>query len=141
MRDIKYLVVHCTAGWPDQTTQSIKDYWKNVNKWKSVGYHILIHADGTKEILASEDKITNGVAGYNSVSLHVCYKGGIAKDEKGKIIPKDTRTQAQKQSIGEVLRYWKSKYPQAKILGHRDFPKVAKACPSFDVKSEYGDIK
>jgi N-acetylmuramoyl-L-alanine amidase len=28
-----------------------------------------------------------------------------------------------------------NKYPKAEILGHRDFPGVAKACPSFDVKS------
>ena len=27
------------------------------------------------------------------------------------------------------------RYPQAKVIGHRDFPNVAKACPSFDVKT------
>jgi N-acetylmuramoyl-L-alanine amidase len=26
------------------------------------------------------------------------------------------------------------KYPAAEVLGHRDFPNVHKACPSFDVK-------
>ena len=27
------------------------------------------------------------------------------------------------------------RYPKAQVLGHRDFPGVAKACPSFDVKT------
>jgi N-acetylmuramoyl-L-alanine amidase len=26
------------------------------------------------------------------------------------------------------------RYPQAKVFGHRDFPGVKKACPSFDVR-------
>ena len=31
-------------------------------------------------------------------------------------------------------------YPEAEILGHRDFPGVAKACPCFDAKKEYKNI-
>jgi hypothetical protein len=27
------------------------------------------------------------------------------------------------------------KYPKAEVKGHRDFPNVHKACPSFDVKT------
>ena len=30
--------------------------------------------------------------------------------------------------------------PQAEILGHRDFPGVAKACPCFNAKDEYKTI-
>jgi hypothetical protein len=32
-----------------------------------------------------------------------------------------------------IVKDLQSKYPNAKVLGHRDFPKVSKACPSFDV--------
>lgn len=31
----------------------------------------------------------------------------------------------------------KASYPNAKVLGHRDFPKVAKACPCFDAGKWY----
>ena len=34
-----------------------------------------------------------------------------------------------------LLRNLKSLYPAAEILGHRDFPGVAKDCPCFDVRS------
>ena len=43
-------------------------------------------------------------------------------------------------ALSMVLHEWRAKYPTAKILGHRDFPKVAKACPSFDAVAEYAHI-
>ena len=129
MRDIKYIAIHCTAGQPTQTTKSILDYWKNNLKWKSVGYHYLINADGSIEKLADESQITNGVAGFNSVLINISYKGGI--DAQGK--PKDTRTEAQKKSMHNILIDLRKRYPKAIIQGHRDFG-AKKACPSFDVK-------
>ena len=135
MRDIQYLVLHCTAGNPKQKTSDILHYWKNTLKWKSVGYHYLIDADGTIEQLADESQITNGVAGFNKVSIHISYKGGV---ENGK--PKDTRTEAQKLSILGLLKTLRKKYPKAIIQGHRDFPNVKKACPSYSAREEYKNI-
>ena len=34
----------------------------------------------------------------------------------------------------------KEAYPQAKIVGHRDFPHVAKTCPLFDAQKEYASL-
>ena len=133
MREIKYLVIHCTATSPSATVNAIQNYWRNNLKWKSPGYHVIIDAEGKQYRLAEDDKVCNGVAGHNSYSLHVSYIGGI--DLRGK--PKDTRTAAQKRSIEEVLCHWREKYPSAVIQGHRDFPGVKKACPSFDAKKEY----
>jgi N-acetylmuramoyl-L-alanine amidase len=136
MREIKYIAVHCTAGPATQTTKAIKDYWKNKLGWKSVGYHYLINADGKIEQLAQESEITNGVAGFNSVSIHISYKGGVDANNK----PKDTRTPQQKESILKLLKELKKRYPKAIIQGHKDFPNVKKACPSFEAKQEYKNI-
>ena len=136
MRDIKYIAVHCTAGPATQTTKAIKDYWKNNLGWKSVGYHYLINADGTIEQLAQESEITNGVAGFNSVAVHISYKGGVDATNK----PKDTRTQQQKESILKLLKELKKRYHKAIIQGHKDFPNVKKACPSFEAKKEYSNL-
>lgn len=135
MRKIDFIAIHCTAGQPNQTTKSILDYWKNTLKWKSVGYHYLINADGSVEQLAQESQVTNGVAGFNSVSIHISYKGGI--DTQGK--PKDTRTFSQKGSMLSLLKDLRKRYPKAIIQGHRDFG-AKKACPSFDAKSEFKHI-
>jgi len=136
MRDIKYIAVHCTAGPATQTTKAIKDYWRNNLGWKSVGYHYLINADGTIEQLADESQITNGVAGFNSVAVHISYKGGVDSNNK----PKDTRTTQQKESILKLLKELRKRYPKAIIQGHKDFPNVKKACPSFEAKQEYKNI-
>jgi N-acetylmuramoyl-L-alanine amidase len=86
--------------------------------------------------LATEDRICNGVAGYNANSIHVSYIGGVDADNK----PSDNRTIAQQESMRVLVMRLKQQYPQARIQGHRDFPFVKKACPSFDARKEFSDL-
>jgi N-acetylmuramoyl-L-alanine amidase len=136
MRQIKYLVVHCTATPQATTVESIQRYWRERLGWLASGYHKIVKANGEVITLATDEQVCNGVAGFNSVSLHVSYIGGI--DSRGN--PLDNRTQGQKDALSQVLHAWKQKYPSAIIQGHRDFPKVNKACPSFNAKAEYSHI-
>jgi N-acetylmuramoyl-L-alanine amidase len=131
MRKITHIVLHCAATQPNATVASIQRYWRVNLGWKSPGYHYLIDAAGTAHRLQHEDLPSNGVAGHNANSIHVSYIGGI--DPKGK--PKDTRTPEQLATMVRLLRELRQRYPKTRILGHRDFPGVNKACPSFDVKS------
>ncbi|RZJ83648.1 MAG: N-acetylmuramoyl-L-alanine amidase [Chryseobacterium sp.] len=131
MRNIKNIILHCTAGGQFQKTVDIQNYWRKELGWKNPGYHYIINADGTVEILLSIDKISNGVAGFNSESINISYKGGV--DGKGKAI--DNRTPQQIASQIKLIKELRIKFPKAKIRGHRDFPNVTKACPSFDVKT------
>jgi len=136
MREIKYIVIHCTASQPNTKKEAIINYWKNTLKWKTVGYHRLIDANGVVHELAKYEQVTNGVKGYNSESIHFSYIGGI--DESGR--SKDTRTIKQKESLLYLVKQAKKQFPNAIVQGHKDFKGVAKACPSFDAKSEYKDI-
>lgn len=136
MRSIKYIAVHCTATQPSATVSSIQNYWKQNLGWKNPGYHFIVKADGEIVQLLQIEQVSNGVAGYNSQIINIAYIGGI--DEKGK--PKDTRTLAQTQSLLKKLQELKKQFPSAKIQGHRDFPNVKKACPSFDAKNEYSAL-
>jgi len=137
IRDIKYIVLHCTATPQTTTVQQIKDYWRNVKLWKSPGYHNIILPNGKIENILDINKIANGVRGYNSNSIHISYIGGI--DNNGK--PFDNRTDEQKESQIILLSKYKKLFPNAEILGHRDFPNVKKACPSFDVKEWIKNIE
>ena len=104
---------------------------------------------GTRHNITPLEKIANGVAGHNANSIHVSYAGGI--DAKRK--PIDNRTQAQKETLIKVLTELKHKFPNAKIIGHRDFSpdknhngkvdtwEFIKWCPCFDAKTEYSTIK
>jgi N-acetylmuramoyl-L-alanine amidase len=134
MRQIRTIVVHCTATSQSARIDSIQRYWREQMKWRSPGYHLIIEGNGSVTRLAPDSAVTNGVAGHNANSLHVAYIGGI--DSLGR--PLDNRTQAQKEALLRVIKEWKRLYPAAVIRGHRDF--ANKACPSFPAKEEYAGI-
>ena len=129
MREIKYIVLHCTATPQNATVKAIQNYWRNNLGWKSPGYHHIIKSNGLIENLQPIEKPSNGVAGYNSNSIHISYIGGV--DAKGNAV--DNRTDLQKASMIHLVKKYHAMFPNAKICGHRDFPGVSKACPSFDV--------
>ena len=154
MRNIKRIFIHCSAGFGG--VESIKRYWKSIG-WKSVGYHRIIAEDGEVFQLAPYDQVTNGVKYYNSTSIHICYIGGVNKQDVNKA--EDTRTDAQKETllceIDNALNFLSDYQDISKveILGHRDISpdknlngKVdswerIKECPSFDAKLAYRNIK
>ena len=97
--------------------------------------------DGRVVTLLTEDKVSNGVQGYNSTAINVAYVGGI--DSRGKAV--DNRTEEQKRSLRELLQGLKRRYPNAHIMGHRDIwgkdpSKWKKQCPCFDAEKEYASI-
>jgi N-acetylmuramoyl-L-alanine amidase len=137
MRTIKYIVVHCTATQPNATVEAIKKFWKEIRKWDKPGYHYLIQRDGEIVQLLDEKEISYGAYGHNKDCIHIAYIGGIDKDGK----PIDNRSARQIHSMFDKIVELSEKYPQAKILGHRNFPEVKKACPSFDVREWLNNYK
>lgn len=153
---LKYLVIHCTAT-PEGRDVSAADIRRMHTSpkpqgrgWRQVGYTDLFRLDGTRERLVKNNEdayvdgweVTNGAAGFNSVSRHIVYAGGVAKDGK---TPQDTRTPAQRSTMAEYVQDFHRRHPDVKIIGHRDLSpdrngngKVepnewTKACPSFEV--------
>lgn len=109
--------------------------------WKNPGYHYIVFPDGTIENLLDIAKVSNGVQGYNSTSINIAYVGGV--DNKGRAI--DNRTQAQKDSLFNILSYLIQQFPSAHIMGHRDIwgkdsSKWKKMCPCFDAEKEYESL-
>jgi N-acetylmuramoyl-L-alanine amidase len=142
MSKFQYLILRCTATPQGRwiTAQNVQD-WHTLpppqgNGWHQVGYSDLILLDGSRHQFVKHNndevidafEITNGVAGINTISRHLCYVGGMDSSYKH---PLDTRTPQQMNKmveiIGEVLSY----APNVKIAGHNQFDN--KACPSFFV--------
>lgn len=135
MRQIRHIVLHCTATPQTAKVASIENYWRTQLGWKNPGYHVIITPDGVAHTLATDDTICNGVAGHNATSLHVSYIGGV----NAKNVPVDNRTAAQRTTMERVVREWLVKYPNAEVLGHRDFG-AKKACPSFDARAWWQSV-
>lgn len=133
MRTINEIIVHCSAT-PEGRNVTVKDIdtWHKQRGFRCIGYHYVIYLDGSIHAGRPESQAGAHCLGHNSHSIGVCYIGGVAKDGK---TPKDTRTEAQKESLIKLIKDLKKKYPKATIHGHREY--ANKACPSFDVqKSE-----
>lgn len=148
MREIQYIFVHCTATSRQATVAALLDGFKR-RGWHAPGYHYVIRPDGHIVKLLDEIFTANGVKGYNACSVHVAYIGGI--DAQGRAA--DNRTAGQKASLLTLLRLLRTKYPAARILGHRDISpdldrngrvdpwERVKECPCFDAEAEYRHLR
>lgn len=147
MRQIKRIFVHCTAGSQRQTLADLQAEFRRKG-WKNPGYHYVIFPEGRIVQLLDESRVANGVKGYNQTAIHVAYVGGI--DAQGKSV--DNRTDMQRAQLRLLLRQIHRRYPNARILGHRDISpdknhngrvdswERIKDCPCFDAITEYQDI-
>lgn len=127
-----FIAVHCSATKPSQNVdEAAIRQWHLDKGWMDIGYNIVIPRDGTIQVGRPLDYAGAHVDGYNSRALGICLAGGI--DEAGK--PADNFTPKQRDALVVALRFCRLYAPGARIQGHRDFPNVAKACPSFDVRA------
>lgn len=135
-RNIKELIVHCSATpeGKDYSVDTIRQ-WHLQRGFSDIGYHYVIYRDGSIHIGRDESIIGAHCTGHNTNSIGICYIGGCAVDGK---TPKDTRTEAQKNSLLKLLSELKKKYPKAVIHSHKDY--ANKACPSFDATKEYSSL-
>lgn len=132
MRTINELVVHCSAtpaGKPFRATDI--DRWHRERGWDGIGYHFVLTLDGAIEPGRPLDEAGAHVAGHNADTIGICYVGGMNAQNTA---PLDTLNDRQADALALLLDGLRARWPEARILGHRDFPGVAKACPSFDVR-------
>jgi N-acetylmuramoyl-L-alanine amidase len=129
--DVKYLVVHCSAtpGTRDLDVKDI-DRMHRLNGWLGCGYHYVIKRDGAVQQGRALTQRGAHVEDYNWCSIGICLIGGV----DAKLKPEANFTPAQLKSLKLTLQSLQHHFPTAAIQGHRDFPHVAKACPSFDVR-------
>lgn len=129
---IKYLTIHCAATpeGRDVKAETISQ-WDQA-KFGQTSYHHVVELDGRPVRTLADDQRGAHVGGHNTGNIGICYVGGV--DKKGN--PKDTRTDAQKQTLRRLVADYRAKYPGIVVRGHRDWPGVKKACPSFDVATQ-----
>lgn len=145
---IDTIMVHCTATPPRrEVSRAELDAWHKAERFEPyidpktgkatyAGYHLLVHLDGTYERLRPDDQRGQHCpqGDMNNRAVAICYVGGVDNNNK----PCDTRTEAQKRTLLTLVRTMRARYPEAQIVGHRDY--AAKACPSFDAKAEYRGV-
>jgi N-acetylmuramoyl-L-alanine amidase len=137
MLPIRHLTIHCAATPEGRDVKaSTIDQW-DIAKFGQVSYHWIIELDGTAVRGLRDDQRGAHVGGKNTGNIGICYVGGMDKQMKS---PKDTRTPQQKETMARLVREYLAKYQGLVVRGHRDWPGVKKACPSFDVSAWLKEI-
>ena len=144
---IDTIMFHCTATPPGREVTSAElDAWHRARNFEPyitpagkkvhAGYHILVHLDGSYERIRPDTERGQHCQqqNMNNRAVAICYAGGVDNNNR----PCDTRTGAQKKTLLSLARTMRARYPNARIIGHRDA--APKACPSFDARREYKDI-
>ena len=126
---VKYLTIHCAA-----TPEGRHVSADTISKWDQAkfgqtSYHWVVELDGSMHRTLRDDQKGAHVGGANSNNIGICYVGGCDKAMN----PKDTRTTEQKRALRTLIRTYQDRYPGIIVMGHRNWPGVKKACPSFDV--------
>ena len=153
MKQIDSIIIHCSATRAGQDLRAGDiDRMHRQRGFSQIGYNFVIDLDGLVEngrplSVDGAHCNTKGFSGqsYNKHSVGICYIGGLDADGKAA----DTRTEAQKAALRELVAKLCKAYPIVELLGHRDTSpdlnangevepcEFLKACPCFDVRSEF----
>ena len=156
MRAIDAIIIHCSATRAGQDLRAKDiDQMHRARGFNQIGYNFVIDLDGTVETgrpLSNDGAHCNtkgfSKESYNKHSIGICYIGGL--DANGK--PTDTRTSEQKAALRELVAKLCKEYQIIELLGHRDtspdldgsgeveLAEYIKACPCFDVRSEFSNF-
>ena len=141
--NVKWIVVHYSST-PFERDVSVADIDAIHRKrgFKEIGYHLYIRKSGLVEKgrdLSQPGRFEQGAhsRGENDASIGVCFEGGVYESDLNKGM--DTRTDAQKEAMVRVIRDLLKRYPNAKVVGHRDMPGAATQCPGFDAAAWWAE--
>ncbi len=126
---VRYATIHCAATPEGRDVKAATISKWDTDKFGQISYHWVVELDGTK-VRTLADRIKGAHVGKNNTgNIGICYVGGV----DSKMNPKDTRTTAQKKALKELVQEYQKQFPGIIVRGHREWPGVAKACPSFSV--------
>jgi N-acetylmuramoyl-L-alanine amidase len=148
MKNIK-VCIHCSATplGSRLTFEQCKKMHIEQRGWSDIGYNFYIEIDGSIHIGRQMGAQLAHAKGHNTGFIAICYEGGLDAAKN----PTDTRTDQQKQALTVLKLFVERVYNVTEWCGHRDLsPDVnhdgvitpdewMKACPCFDVKSEYNE--
>lgn len=132
LEDVQFITLHCSATRPTQIA-GVKEIraWHRKKGWSDIGYHFVVRRDGTVEKGRPLNQTGAHVQGWNKNNIGICLEGGL--DDQFQ--PSNNFTREQWRSLKPLVSSLKTKAKAAKVVGHRDFPNVNKACPCFEAKA------
>ena len=120
---LKWLVVHHTATAGDVTAQAIARYHVVTLGWPGIGYHLLVHQDGSIDYVGDILQVRYNVASLNPQVIGVCLPGDFTNRPPGRL-----QLEAARDLLAnlQVALGW-----AVPIAGHREIalPGYGTSCP------------
>jgi N-acetylmuramoyl-L-alanine amidase len=142
--NVKWIVIHYSATPIEQNYSAADiDAMHKKRGFKEIGYHFFIRRNGLVEKgrdLSQPGRFEQGAhsKGENDASVGICYEGGVVMGDPNTGF--DTRTEAQEAAMIRLINDLLVRFPNAKVVGHKDMPGAATQCPGFDVKSWWAEV-
>jgi len=142
---VKWIVIHYSATpVENDVPMATIDEWHRQRGFREIGYHYYIRKNGQVELgrdLSQPGRFEQGAhsKGENDASIGICYEGGVYAHEPK--VGRDTRTQAQIETMIRLIDDLRERFPGAKVEGHRDMPGAATQCPGFDAHTWWEQIQ
>jgi len=124
MREIKEIVIHCTASpdYMDIGANTIKQ-WHLDRGWSDIGYHYVIRRNGEIEKGRPDDIAGAHARGVNQTSIGVVWVGETQIDV------------LQEKAMMSLIHFLMGKYniKIENVLGHCEAVKTSKTCPNLNM--------
>jgi hypothetical protein len=133
----RHCILHIADTQLNTPIANIEAYWKSIG-WKRPGYHVIVDGSGKAHRLEQNKFITNGVRAFGGVSNRTAFHLSFTGGRVGRQLFQDTRTDAQKSEMAEVIKWYLAHYPDLEFMGHNQVNR--KMCPIFDAPAWLAEI-
>ena len=126
LRSIEKLVVH-HSGTRGGTPKSFAWHHVHARGWPGIGYHYVVSPDGVVFKTNALTTVSYHARGANLSGLGICLVGDFNRSE-----PTDAQMESLTELLGLLLRY----YPKARIVPHREVRGSRTSCPGLNFPIE-----
>lgn len=118
LKTIDMIILHHSASPRDSTTIHSIHRWHLQRGWLGIGYHYVIHSDGSVFEGRPIDAVGAHARGYNKRSIGVCVVGNFEEERP---------TLQQQEAVGKLILYLQNKLGRLTIKKHNQV--TATKCP------------
>ncbi|MFN8445810.1 MAG: N-acetylmuramoyl-L-alanine amidase, partial [Caldilineaceae bacterium] len=132
LSQITHIAIHHTATPPTVSPLRIAelhiapDPARGKDPWPGIGYHYMVHADGSIEQTNPLEAASFHVYRHHGYSVGVCFSGSFMNGK----IPTSAQLRAGAHLVAWLMQ--ELNVPLARVWGHRDFPENTTVCPGSE---------
>ncbi len=132
LNQITHIAIHHTATPPSLSPIRIAelhiaaDPTRGKEGWPGIGYHFIVHADGSIDQCNGLEMVSFHVYRHYSYSVGVCFAGSFMNGK----IPTSAQLRAGAHLVSWLMQ--EMKIPLARVWGHREFPENVTICPGSE---------